>query len=155
MMRLYVVCEGLTETNFVRDILRPHIELRCPAPVTVEAPNLRGNCVYVGVRKLIRTLLGSRTNDVRVTTMIDLYRLPKDFPGHADCDCIESPSERVQELERFFLVDVPDQRFIPYLQLHEFEALLLSDPNCTREVIRAKCKHFDSWLQKLESRFES
>jgi Domain of unknown function (DUF4276) len=130
MIRLYVVSEGLTETNFVRDILAPHMEQRSPARLSVQAPNLRGKCAYADVRKLIRTLLGNPAGEVFVTTMIDLYKVPGDFPGHAECDSYEDARKRVEEMERLLSQDIQDRRFTPHLQLHEFEALILTDVLC-------------------------
>lgn len=209
MIRLYVVSEGLTETNFVREILTPHVEERWPARQIVQAPNLRGRCAYVEVKKLIRTLLGNPAGAVLVTTMIDLYKLPADFPGYAECSVHEDARKRVEEMENLLSEDVQDRRFIPHLQLHEFEALILTDVLCLAkyypshkdelrrlaksvekdfnspeevnrltppswriktavpeyekplfgisavadlglERIRAKCRHFDAWLQRLE-----
>ena len=53
MTRLYVVSEGLTETNFVRDILAPHVEQRWPTRLNIQAPNMRGKCRYADVKKLM------------------------------------------------------------------------------------------------------
>ena len=209
MTRLYVVSEGLTETSFVCDILAPHVEQRRPATLAVYAPNLRGKCAYAEVKKLIRALLGNPAAEVFVTTMIDLYKLPGDFPGYAECSGHEDVHKRVEEMERFLSEDVQDRRFVPHLQLHEFEALILTDalsvakcyPNRKDELgrlartverdfrspeevnritppswririavpeyqkavfgisavadlglerIRGKCRHFDTWLQRLE-----
>ena len=61
------------------------------------------------------------------TTMIDLYALPTDFPGYAEAKVQRDPYLRVKMLEQAFYDDVGDRRFLPYLQLHEFEALLLAD----------------------------
>ncbi len=36
---------------------------------------------------------------------------------------------QVEHLEKSFQGDVADPRFIPYLSLHEFEALLLTSPS--------------------------
>jgi hypothetical protein len=133
MTRLYVVSEGLTETSFVRDILAPHVEQRRPARLAVHAPNLRGKCAYAEVKKLILALLGNPATEVFVTTMIDLYKLPGDFPGYAECSGHEDARKRVEEMERFLSKDVPDRRFVPHLQLHEFEALILTDaPNLAK-----------------------
>ncbi len=66
--------------------------------------------------------------DARFTTMFDLYGLPTDFPGHKDAAQISDPYRRVRTLEAALSKDISDTRFIPYFQLHEFEALLLSDP---------------------------
>src|SRR5205807_9444158 len=39
------------------------------------------------------------------------------------------PHERVLTLERTFAADVGDERFIPHIQLYEFETILLCDPS--------------------------
>ncbi len=130
MTRLYVVSEGLSELTFVQDILAPHVQGRRPGLIVVEAPNLRGNSSYGKLKKLIRALLGKPSAEVLVTTMIDLYQLPGDFPGYTLCNKYKDERKRVEELERFFGEDINDRRFIPYLQLHEFEALILTDVSC-------------------------
>jgi hypothetical protein len=50
------------------------------------------------------------------------------FPGNVESRRESDPYARIAFLERAFAADVAHPRFIPYLQLHEFEALLLSDP---------------------------
>jgi hypothetical protein len=59
--------------------------------------------------------------------MIDLYALPEDFPAYKQSQQFQNPYDRVAFLEKAFSSDVNSQRFIPYIQLHEFEALLLAD----------------------------
>jgi hypothetical protein len=59
--------------------------------------------------------------------MLDYYALPSDFPGYATLPNAP-PVARVQYLEQAFGADVADQRFVPYLSQHEFEALLFVDP---------------------------
>ena len=66
--------------------------------------------------------------DARFTTMFDLYALPWDFPGYETAGQVTDPRQRVASLEAALKDDIDDWRFIPYLQLHEFEALLLADP---------------------------
>ena len=62
--------------------------------------------------------------------MIDLYGLPKDFPGKVDhVRNPADPTPYVQALEDAFGSDVDDERFIPYLQLHEYETLLFANPD--------------------------
>jgi hypothetical protein len=61
--------------------------------------------------------------------MIDLYAIPNEFPGLDEAEKIRHlPYQRVEALERAFANDIDDPRFIPYLQLHEYEAYLFSDP---------------------------
>ena len=60
--------------------------------------------------------------------MFDLYGLPKDFPGYETGQRMQDPYARVAHLEAAFGKDIDYRRFIPFFLLHEFEALLLSDP---------------------------
>lgn len=60
------------------------------------------------------------------TTMFDLYGLPSDFPGISPSPAQE-PYQRVAALEQALANDIKHPRFIPYIQLHEFETLLLAD----------------------------
>lgn len=78
---------------------------------------------------MLRWMKEDQNMDAYFTTMFDLYALPEDFPGFAEAKKINDPYGRVNTLENAFAVDMAHQRFIPYIQLHEFEALILSDPS--------------------------
>jgi hypothetical protein len=103
---------------------------------------MKGYRTYAGLKKFVKNLLASPESRAIVTTMIDLFRIPGDFPGLAQASN-EAPAERVSLLERNFNEDVGDGRFFAYLQLHEFEALLLADltvlvkqhPNRRKEIV--------------------
>src|SRR5262249_46454703 len=41
----------------------------------------------------------------------------------------QDPIRRVEFLEQDFADDINDHRFIPYIQLHEYEAILFSEPS--------------------------
>ena len=66
--------------------------------------------------------------ECRYTTMFDFYALPSDFPGAGEAAKIADPYKKVSILEAAMTSDISDRRFIPYIQLHEFEALILCDP---------------------------
>ena len=87
-------------------------------------------------RDIERWIKEDQNSDARFTTMFDLYALPGDFPGYEYARQESDPYARVRLLEDALGEDISDQRFVPYLQLHEFEALLFCDP------------------QKLEERFD-
>ena len=53
---------------------------------------------------------------------------PRDFPGYDEAMRQQDPYEKVRKLELALQYDVGDSRFVPYIQLHEFEALILADP---------------------------
>ena len=60
--------------------------------------------------------------------MVDLYALPHDVPGHAEAMTLADPHAQAATLEAALADAVKDKRFIPYVQVHEFEALLLAAP---------------------------
>lgn len=61
------------------------------------------------------------------TTMFDYYALPDDFPGVEESIDIQNVRDRISFLEDKFAEDMGSGTFIPYIQLHEFEALLFVD----------------------------
>jgi hypothetical protein len=62
--------------------------------------------------------------------MFDLYGLHDGFPGWDEAEKQRHiPHERVLTLERAFAANVGDHRFIPHIQLYEFETILLCDPS--------------------------
>ena len=75
--------------------------------------------------------------------MIDFYGLPADFPSYYQAYREEDPYKRVEILEAAFAADIRGSRFIPYLSMHEFEALLFSDPNMLRRVYFDNDKQID------------
>ena len=135
-IRLNVIVEGQTEETFVKQILRPHLAnfsvwVYARSVLTSRRGRIKhrggiGN--YAKARNdICRWLAEDQNRDARFTTMIDLYRLPVDFPSYADAARTSNPYERVGILENALGQDIPDSRFIPNLQLHEFEALLMVD----------------------------
>jgi len=144
LTRLHVIVEGHTEETFVRDVLIDPLALRgvyaqAARVVTgrrrrrigghLELQTFKGGLTtYETVRNdIIRWTGQFKGEDDHFTTMFDLYRLPEDFPGYEEATSLNDPVARVIALERALAEDVGDPRFIPYIQLHEFEALLFSD----------------------------
>lgn len=62
-----------------------------------------------------------------------------------------NPYQKIQYLENALFDDIHDSRFIPYIQLHEFEALILSDPIKLEE----RFPDYQSKVQELVSLCES
>lgn len=136
MIRLNLIVEGHAEETFVRDVLAPHLagfEVWAGAR-RVETGRRRGRVFRGGMTSyekargdIRRWLAQERSADARFSTMFDLYRLPKGFPGFEEAARKRDPYEKVKALERRLRQDVDDRRFLPYIQLHEFEALLFAD----------------------------
>ncbi|MDX2152490.1 MAG: DUF4276 family protein [Bryobacteraceae bacterium] len=62
------------------------------------------------------------------TSMVDLYRLPADTPAFQQLSAVKDPIARAEGLEQAIAADLGDERLFPYIQVHEFEALLLAEP---------------------------
>ena len=67
--------------------------------------------------------------EARFSMMVDLYSLPTDFPGYEDAMKLSDPHEQAAHLEKALANELDDPRFVPYLQVHEFEALVLANPD--------------------------
>ena len=131
MIRLNITAEGFSEERFVTDILRPHlwnfkIDVSVRKALTNRKQGIRGGIVGYSKFKNDVSQWFKECPDVYHTTLIDLYGLSTDFPGYITTKHLQ-PYNRVSEMERLLKVDLDFYRFIPYIQLHEFEALLFSD----------------------------
>ena len=77
---------------------------------------------------ITRRLKEDSGKDVFFTIMIDLYAVHSNFPGLEEAEKLRmDPYRRVEALEKSWLEETGDSRFIPFIQLHEFEAYLFSD----------------------------
>lgn len=135
MTRLYALVEGPTEESFVKEVLASHLQTLgvWVYPVIVETSRdtsgrkRRGGGHWKNwKRDLTRLTKQQAGSDVRITTMFDLYGLPEDFPDLAKHAADANTLTRVHALEVAMAEAVNDHRFIPYIQRHEFEALVLA-----------------------------
>lgn len=76
-------------------------------------------------RQLIRKCKEDRSSIV--TTMIDFYGLPGDFPKKDEIDRISDPFIKVVMAEKSMGENIDLTNFIPNIVLHEYETLLFSD----------------------------
>ena len=138
MVRLYLFAEGLTEQTFANTVLKPHLAnfgVYMHKPVLIAHARKKGKVHRGGGKNFTamqndinRFLKQESGNDVFFTTMIDLYALHAKFPGIEEAEKLRhDPYKRVDALERAWLNETGDRRFIPFIQLHEFEAYLFSD----------------------------
>lgn len=139
MKRAYLLVEGQTEETFVRELLAPHyarLDLFLTPILVATRPGHRGGLVrYAKVRPQIERLC-KQDAAATVTTMFDLYALPADFPGKngPEWHACRSGAEKAELVERALAQDIGQRNFLPYIQTHEFEALLFSEP-----------RHFAEW----------
>lgn len=140
MIRLHFIVEGQTEELFVKNVLSFHF---APFGIVVDAglvttrkDRQHGRKYKGGLgrnyaktkREIENWLKSDSTTEVRFTTMFDFYALPEDFPGFEEARRQALPRDKAECIEVALRRDIADDRFIPHIQLHEFEALLLSAP---------------------------
>ena len=75
-----------------------------------------------------------------VTTMLDYYRLPQDFPGMDDRPVSSNFLAGIRHVEQALSRDFNDPRFLPFLALHEFEAWIFSCPSTLPDVMTEPVK---------------
>ncbi|MEM6844761.1 MAG: DUF4276 family protein [Bacteroidota bacterium] len=128
MKRLVFIVEGDTEISLVEKLLVPHLvslgfqnAMHAQTIITNRKQHKKGGVTSYGLfrNEVERTLA---QGNVIVTTLIDFFRLPTDFPSFT------TDSTRIEQIEQAIRDDFnnhPD--FIPYVQRHELEALMFSD----------------------------
>lgn len=134
MNELVAIVEGETEQTFVRDQLAGHLALH-NTTVWPVLPGRHRN--HGGVKKwevarkdIIRTLKEGRY----CSTMFDYYAMPSDWPGRTTAVGMVW-NERAMHVESMIHDDIVNamggkfdpKYFIPYVQLHEFEALAFAN----------------------------
>lgn len=151
LIRLHVLAEGQTEESFVNEVLAPELgahdivaNAHCITTGRRHGRLFRGGLTNYEhlARDLTLWMKQDQNEDSWFTTMIDLYRLPTNFPGRSSVPLTVAAHVRAARLEAELsmdmvarLGDLPvSRRLIPYIQLHEFEALLFSDPSAFLEA---------------------
>ncbi len=139
-----IIVEGKTEETFVNLILKPYLANKniFVYATQVTTPGQKGGDVrFSRVKKDIEHHLKQRT-DIYVTTFIDYYGI-KEWPGIENVNSSFSPEQIAkvindatkQEIAELFLKERGEKRFIPYIAIHEFEALLFSKPSAIAEEL--------------------
>lgn len=127
---IYIICKGPTEEEFVNKLLRPffynnHIFDVRPILMNTSKGQKGGDVKFDRLKYNVDKLL-SREKDVLVTTFIDFFRLKTDFPNFEEAQQISNKIQRVDFLENALTIAINHPRFVPYIQLHEFEGLLFA-----------------------------
>lgn len=140
MTRLLVHVEGQTEETFVNKVLCPHLTLCGFQSVSAR---LLGNARLRQQRGGIRdwpTVRKEIVNHLRedaecfAAIMVDFYGLPSSWPGRQAAQqlAFEAKAHQVvgeitNDIQKELGTSFNPVRFIPYIVMHEFEALLFSD----------------------------
>ena len=132
MIRLAVSVEGPTEREFVRDVLAEHLRANGVEATPILLGRARGlhGGGNVSTERLVAEMSLLYWNFDAVTSLVDFYGFRDDLPG--DPDALQ---ERLfAEIENRIGREVNRAKMLPYVQRHEFEALLFSDAGVFADV---------------------
>ena len=160
MKRIIVVCEGPTEQEFSNKILSPFFS---PLGISLSAPLIKrsngGIVPWSHLKNQIELHLKSERG-AYVTTFIDYYGIydHHKFPRWEETKQESDVSARVRAIEQGMYDSIDESlrsRFIPYIQLHEFEGLLFSDGNAFERVIPSNDLIGKDELKKTLDKFDN
>jgi len=136
MKRIIVICEGGTEEEFFSKTVYKHFILK---NIHIQPINTKGIKPWEAIKDRVILKL-KESSDVYVTTFYDFYGISPNhkFPGWVDSENIVDKNSRLDFLESEMKKAIPEvyqDRFFPYLQLHEFEGLLFNNIRVFQEQI--------------------
>ncbi len=148
-VEIYIIVEGQTEQTFVRDVLAPqlaHKGIYLYSALLGKPGHKGGDVRFDRAKADIGNFLKQR-NHTYISTMFDYYRIDANWPGREEVrqeikkGKTLTASQKAEILEIATLREIknafPDydtgNRFIPYIEMHEFEALLFSDVDVLAE----------------------
>ena len=133
MTRVHVFCEGQTEDVFVREVLEPHFQrmsIWLNSIIIRTGPQGKGGVSSYGKIKWQVENKCKEDNSAWVTTLLDFYGLPPDFPA---MNTAGDSITRAKAVEEAFQEDINQPNFLANMVVHEFEALLFSAPEAFSE----------------------
>lgn len=132
MRHIIIVCEGETEQEFSRNLLSPFFLKQDAIVYAPKFKHSNGGIVPWATLKTQLTHHLLHEPDAIVTTLIDYYRIKRSYayPGWESAQAITDIGDRLATMQHAMLQEFDENlrhRFVPYIQFHEFEALLFSD----------------------------
>lgn len=170
MSRLLIHVEGETEETFVNEVLGPHLYSRGYLRVSAR---LMGNARQRDRRGGIRSWSVVKEDIVThlkedpqclASSMVDYYALPQTgeraWPGRREAGRLPFP-QKGSTVQDALLADIRNamgkdfdaRRFLPYVMMHEFEALLFSD--CDRFAQGIGRPDLAQRFQEIRNAFET
>ncbi len=133
MKRLIIIVEGYTEEEFVNSVLVPYLnKFGIYAIDCFKIKHSKGGLSkYEHLKKDLLNCV-NESNSV-VTTFVDYYALPRDFPNYQIAHSTFTNKQQILvNIENGIKSDISNSlsrevdNLIPYIQLHEFEALVFA-----------------------------
>jgi len=163
----YIIVEGKTERTFIWEILAPY--LACKGiylhPCLIGDPGHKGGDVrFEGRAKSEVGKFLKQRKDTYVSTMLDFYKIDSCWPGLNELKIRLNQGEQLSVPEKAKVIEKATfiaihslypqlnvhNRFIPYIQMHEFEALLFSDTSKLAKAIKQDVAVIDDILSAYD-----
>jgi len=152
--RIYILCEGQTEESFINTVLYEYflgfgivvVPIIVTTSKTIAGKSKGGFSSYRKFKKELSVTCKGHKNEL-VTTMIDYYALPEDFPEYDYSD--KDIYKKISAIERAVEKDIGVKNLSVYISLHEFETLLYSDPNAFIHLDKDINKEIDDVVQEF------
>ncbi|NDV20224.1 DUF4276 family protein [Pseudodesulfovibrio sp. JC047] len=153
-LTVVVIVEGPTEKGFVNNVLAPEFGAKnifFYATIIGKDNHKGGDVKFDRVSPFFRNFLKQRADTI-VTTMFDFFRIDTKWPGISDVTANMKAHDIGVAVEKATYEAVkaayPDlrvaDRLIPYISMHEFEALLFSSPEYLALGIDVEEKHIQN-----------
>ncbi|MDR0610596.1 MAG: DUF4276 family protein [Planctomycetaceae bacterium] len=163
MINVYAVVEGHTERAVIQQVIAPYLASRgiLLSPRIVGKPGKKGgDCRFERVLPEICNLITQEKN-VFVTTFFDYYALPNDWPNWNEAHQKESYLQKADTIEKgvgnavnIKFKNLNPKRFIPYIQMHELEALLFADAKIMGHVLETDWELFQEIINEFGGQCE-
>lgn len=157
-VEVVALVEGRTEQIFVKALLSPYLARTKVyiTPIILTKPGQNGGDVsFTRAKNDIERHLKQR-QETWLTLLVDYYGIKSDWPGHKESKrkiqhelkakvMNEATRQRVNDL---FRTQDSERRFIPYVSMFEFEALLFSDANILARKLNVRPKEVEKILSR-------
>ncbi len=154
-IEVMVVAEGYTEKRFISEVLSPYLATKSifmHSPMVGKPGHKGGDIRFSRMEKDFAMHLKQR-QDTFISMFVDYYGIKTDWPGLDDSRQCSSPKAIADVMNRATKEKVAsklagqgaDYRFIPFIAVHEFEALLFSDV----DILASQIKTDKSAIEKI------
>ena len=146
-VEVVAIVEGKTEQIFIEKLLSLELAKNMVGITAIQAskPGQKGGDIHWKRIKRDLEIHLKQRSETFVTTMIDYYGV-KQWPGTEQMPQFATPDQISSLLNKAAYNELvalcpdqrADQRFIPYVSIHEFEALLFSDTAILAQALGVK-----------------
>ena len=167
MNRILIHVEGQTEETFVNEVLSPYLYQYGYQRIDARLMgNARQRSRRGGVRPWASVRQGiinhlRQDSDRAVGVMVDYYGMLSDWPGRIEATNLASAGTAATRIEEALIEDISQilgssfdpSRFVPYVMMHEFEAILFSD--CDVSASSIGLPDLAGALREIRDQFEN